>query len=290
MALPEFDLKLPSTLEEALTEARGPAALLMAGGTDVMIQLKGGTLAPRSVVSLARVAELRGIREENGSVVIGGGTTAAAIEASGILLREAPALVDAARVMATVQIRQRATVAGNLATAAACADLAPVLRALGATVRLRSVEGERALPIAEFFTGVRATALRPGEILTGVEVPARGPGEGSAFVKFGYRRGAQIAVASAAAWITLDDGKVRAIRLVLGAVAPTPLSVQGANALLGFAPAGAPLEEACQAASRECRPISDLRGSEAYRRAVVAVVARQALELAAARAASMSSR
>jgi len=188
--------------------------------------------------------------------------------------------------MATVQIRQRATVAGNLATAAACADPAPVLCALGATVRLRSLGEERTLPIGEFFKGARSTALRPGEILTSVEMAARKPGEGSAFVKFGYRRGAQIAVASAAAWITMKDGKVARVRLVLGAVAPTPLAVKGADAVVGFAPEGAPLEEACQAASRECRPISDLRGSEAYRRAVVAVVARQALKLASERATS----
>lgn len=284
MALPEFDLKLPTTLEEALAAAGGSAALLMAGGTDVMIQLKQGSVIPQRVVSLARVAELRGIREEGDVVIIGGGTTAAAIESSGILLRHAPCLVDAARVMATVQIRQRATVAGNLATAAACADFSPVLCALGATVRLRSAQGERVLPMAEVFTGARATMLQPGEILTAVEIAARKPCEGSAFVKFGYRRGAQIAVASAAAWMTLDQGKVKEVRLVLGAVAPTPLAVQGASALLGCAPEGAPLEAACQAASAECKPISDLRGSVAYRRAVIAVVSRQAIQLAHRRA------
>ncbi len=187
--------------------------------------------------------------------------------------------------MATVQIRQRATVAGNLATAAACADLSPVLRALGATVNLRSTRGARDVAMADFFTTVRATVMAPGEIITSVRVAAQPPRSGAAFVKFGYRRGAQIAVASAAAWLVLDGEKVKDLRLVLGAVAPTPLLVEGAKVLLGEKPEGDALEAACAAASRECKPISDIRGSEAYRRAIVTVVCRQAIERAAARAA-----
>lgn len=285
MAIPDFDLKLPATLGEALALAAvSPPPLLMAGGTDLMVQLKQGLRSAATLVSLSRVADLRKISEKDGTVSLGGGVTVAALEASGLLARRLPGLVDAARAMATVQIRQRATVAGNLVTAAACADLAPILAALDVKVVLRSARAERSVPIASFFTGPRQTVLAADEILVSAEVPSGVPGSGSAYVKFGYRRGAQIAVASAAAWLKLEGGTVRAVRLVLGAVAPIPLVVRGAQVLVGERPEGAPLEAACAAASTECKPISDIRGSEAYRRAVVAVVARQAIERAALRA------
>ena len=287
MSLPDFDLALPATLDEALARlgGGGPRPLVMAGGTDVLVQARQGVLKPTVVVGLSRVQEIRGIGPAGGGVAIGGGTTIAALESSALLLERATAVVDAARTMATVQIRNRATVAGNLATAAACADLAPPLVALNALVRLRSASSERVVPLADFFLGARATVLEPAELITSVEVSAPAPGSGSGFVKFGYRRGAQIAVASAAAWLTLADGKVRDVRIVLGAVAAIPLRVRGATALLGAEPEGAALDAACQAASAECLPISDIRGSASYRRAVVAVVTRQAVELAARRAA-----
>jgi carbon-monoxide dehydrogenase medium subunit len=290
MSLPDFDLELPGTLDEALAllGRGGPPPLVMAGGTDVLVLAKQGVLKPAVVVSLSRLHEIRGIRRDGAVLAIGGGTSIAALESSPLLLEEATALVDAARTMATVQIRNRATVAGNLATAAACADLAPPLVALGASVRLRSASAERVVPLAGFFRGARATVLEPAELITTIEVPARAAGSGSAFVKFGYRRGAQIAVASAAAWVVLTEGIVRDVRIVLGAVAPVPLDVRGAAALLGQRPEGAALEAACRAAAAECLPISDLRGSAQYRRAVVAVVTRQAVELASRRAAGSS--
>ena len=286
MALPDFDLKLPTTLTEALALAGqgAPGVVLMAGGTDVMLQLKQGVLAPATVVSLARVREIVGIREGDGSISIGGGTTVSSLAASELLRDRLPGIVDAARSMATTQIRQRATVAGNLAIAAACADLSPILHALGARLWLQTATGQREVPLSAFFRGPRVTVLAPGEILVSVEISPDGPTTGSAYVKFGYRRGAQIAVASAGARVTLEDGAVSEISVVLGAVAPTPLPVEGARLLVGKRPEGAPLAAVCEAAARECRPISDLRGSAAYRRAVVAVVTRQAIVAALARA------
>lgn len=290
MALPDFDLKLPTTLTEALTLAGqgAPGVVLMAGGTDVMLQLKQGVLAPATVVSLSRVREILGVRESDGGISIGGGTTVASIAASELLRDRLPGLVEAARSMATAQIRHRATVAGNLATAAACADLSPILHALGARLRLQTATAQRVVPLSAFFRGPRVTVLAPGEILVSVEVSPDGPTTGSAYVKFGYRRGAQIAVASAGARVTIENGKVRDISVVLGAVAPTPLPVEGARLLVGERPEGAPLAAVCEAAARECRPISDLRGSAAYRRAVVAVVTRKAILAALVRACGTS--
>lgn len=287
MAIPEFELESPRTIGEALQllAAPGKISISLAGGTDLMVLMKQGVLTPHRVVSLREIPELRGIREEGGGVVIGGGVTIAEIEASQLLAERFPGVVDAARTMATVQIRNRATVAGNLTTAAACADLSPIFSAIGAVVELRSTSGARELGLGKFFTGARATAMRPGEILTRVLLPALVPRSGSAFVKFGHRRGAQIAVASAAVNLSLDEaGQVKQARLVLGAVAPTPLVVEGVLALVGHGVEGASLEAACAAAAAECKPISDLRGSEAFRRAVVAVISRQALESAARRA------
>lgn len=287
MALPEFELESPRTLEEALSLLASPglSSVPLAGGTDLVVLLKQGALSPQRVVSLRAIPELGGIREEEGGVALGGGTTLAEIEASPLLALRFPGVVDAARTMATVQIRNRATVAGNLATAAACADLSPILSALEGRVTLRAPSGERSLVLTEFFTGARSTAMHSGELLTKVFLPAPGPRSGCAFVKFGHRRGAQIAVASAAANLSLDEaGRVTRARLVLGAVAPVPLAVDGVSSLLGQTVEGVPLAAASAAAAAECTPISDIRGSEAFRRAVVAVISRQALELASRRA------
>jgi len=282
MALPDFEIHFPKRLEEALTLLRdgGVGAMAMSGGTDVLVLMKRGVLAPRVVVSLSELSEIKGVRRQNGAISIGGGTSIAALESDAILAEHARGLVDAAERMATVQIRNLATVAGNLASAAACGDLAPILVALGATLELRTASGSRELSLADFFTGSRSTVLAPGELITRIEIPAAEPGLGSAYVKFGYRGGSQIAVVSAAARVVQAEGKVRSVRLLLGAVAPAPLSVRGVSVLVGKPIEGAALDTACAAAASECKPISDIRGSESYRRTVASVIARRALGLA----------
>ncbi len=279
LRLPEFDLRLPKRLDDALALLReaGPQGLALAGGTDVMPLMKQGVLSPRIVVCLSGVVGLAGIRRENGAISIGGGTTLAAIEASPLLAEHARALVDAAERMATVQIRNVATAAGNLASAAACGDLAPVLISLGAQLRLRSASRDRTVPLTDFYTGARATVLGPGELITEILIPVPEGGSGSAYAKFGYRGGSQIAVVSAAASVRQESGRARSVRLVLGAVAPVPFAVQGAAVLVGRPVEGAALDAACAAAGTECLPISDIRGSWAYRKTVASVIARRAL-------------
>ena len=282
MNFTDFELFFPDRLDGALAllRDRGTGAIAMAGGTDLLVQLRQGVVAPSAVVVLSGIAELRGVRRTNGSVVVGGGTSIAAIESDPVLREHTRGLVDAAEQMATVQIRNRATLAGNLATAAACGDMAPMLIALGARLTLRSASGARTVALADFFTGPRTTILGPGELITDVEISAAERGSGSAYVKFGYRGGSQIAVVSAAATVVREDGRARTVRLVLGAVAPVPFAVQGASVLTGRAVEGAVLDAACAAAASECRPISDIRGSESYRRAITPVIARRALDLA----------
>lgn len=279
MSLPDFDLRIPKRLNDALALLReaGPGGLALAGGSDLIPLMKQGVLSPRIVVALSGVAELAGIRLENGSISIGGGATLAAIEASPLLAEHVRALVDAAERMATVQVRNVATAAGNLASAAACGDLAPVLISLGARLRLRSASGERTVSLTDFFTGPRATVLLPGELICEILMPVPERGSGSAYTKYGYRGGSQIAVVSAAAAVVQENGKARSVRLVLGAVAPVPFAVQGAAVLVGGAIEGAALDSACAAAGTECQPISDIRGSWSYRRTITSVIARRAL-------------
>lgn len=281
----------PTRLEEALALLgdAGTGGLAKAGGTDVTLLLKNGVLRPRVLVGLSALSELKGIRLESGRISIGAGTTLAELERDPILPERAPGLVDAARRMATPQIRTLATVGGNLASAAACGDLAPILIALGAAIHLRSSSGTRRLSLPDFFTGARATALAPGELITRLEVPAAEKGSSSSYVKFGYRGGSQIAVASAAAHLTREGNVARRVRLVLGAVAPVPVLVRGAGSLVGQSVEGAALDAACAAAAAECRPISDIRGSESYRRAIASVIARRALDLAWRRSAGLDS-
>lgn len=292
MALPEFDFALPLTLGETLglLGEQHEGTVLMSGGTDLVVQMKQGVKVPKTVVCLSGVTELKGIKEKaDGTMVIGGGTSIATLEADELLRARCPGIVDAARSMATPQVRNRATVAGNLATAAACADLPPILRALGASIVLRRSDGSRTVKLEDFFTGARTTVLRAGEVITAVEIPPQPENSGSAFEKYGYRRGAQVSVASAGAHVVLVDGIVREATLVLGAVAPVPLPVQGVSAILDKCPEGPALDAVCAAASAESKPISDIRGSELYRRAIVAVVARTALLRAVERARSNES-
>ncbi len=281
----------PTSLEEALTILRdaGREGIAKAGGTDVMLLLKHEAVRPRVMVGLSALSELKGIRRDKSVIAIGAGTTIAALERDAVLAEHAQGLLDAAHRMATAQIRTVATVGGNLASAAACGDLAPVLIALDATIHLRSAAGERELPLTEFFTGPRTTVLAPDELITRIEFPAAKKRSASSYAKFGYRGGSQIAVVAAAAQVNRDGSVAERVRLVMGAVAPIPFLVKGASVLTGRPVEGAALEAACAAAASECRPISDIRGSEAYRRTISSVVARQALESAWRRSAGHES-
>ncbi len=278
----------PTSLEEALTILRdaGREGIAKAGGTDVMLLLKHEALRPRVMVGLSALSELKGIRRDKSVIAIGAGTTIAALERDALLAEHAQGLLDAAHRMATAQIRTVATVGGNLASAAACGDLAPVLIALDATIHLRSAAGERKLPLTEFFTGPRTTVLAPDELITRIEFPAAKKRSASSYAK---RGGSQIAVVAAAAQVNRDGSVAERVRLVMGAVAPIPFLVKGASVLTGRPVEGAALEAACAAAASECRPISDVRGSEAYRRTISSVVARQALESAWRRSAGHES-
>lgn len=278
--LPEFDFLQPKTLPDALSML-AEDVMPIAGGTNVIADLRAEKHHPRALVDLSRLAELRGIRRENGHIVVGGGTTITELLREPLIAQYAPSLVQAARVFANPLIRNRATVAGNLVDASPAADTAPPLLALDAEAELVSREGTRRVPLAAFFTGVRATVRRPDELLTAVRFPATTDGgrRTTAFYKLGLRKADAISVVSVAVAVTFDDaGRCAQARIGLGAVAPQPIRATAAEELLaGEKLTPAVIAEAARRAGRATRPISDIRGSASYRREVTEVIVRRLL-------------
>jgi CO/xanthine dehydrogenase FAD-binding subunit len=269
----------PGTLAEAL-EARAahPEAVPIAGGTDLMVAVNFGRLRPDSLLDLSGVAELSTWERRDGALRIGAGATFARIASD---LGEFPPLVQAARTVGSPQIRNRATIGGNLATASPAGDALPVLATYGGDVLLASVRGERRLRWDEFLLGPKRTALAEDELIVGVEWPVvDGPGS---FAKAGTRNAMVIAIASVSLQL---DTEAREVRLALGSVAPTVVRAPEAEGfaaeVLDWEDTERPLPEARAAefgalAAAAANPIDDVRGSAAYRRHAVDVLARRAL-------------
>ncbi len=287
MHLSDFRLHRPTSLPEAcrLGKELGPSALFMAGGTDLLVDIKTRRREPSDVVSLAGLAELRGIRAGGGALTIGALTTMEELAASPAVREAATALAEAAQAVGSVQIRGRATVGGNFCAAVPCAETPPAAIALGARLRLIGPSGERTVRAEEFFTGPRATVLGPGELLAEIIVPQAAGSAGSAYLRHGRRSFTSLAVAGAGVWLSVSQGKIAAARVGLTSVAPLPLFARAAGeALVDQAPSEDAFSRAAEVAAGECRPIDDLRGSARYRRELVAVLVRRAFEAAAARA------
>jgi CO/xanthine dehydrogenase FAD-binding subunit len=270
----------PESVDEALRAlADEPDALLLAGGTDLMVAVNAGRVRPRSVVSLTGVRELTGWRREVDEVVLGACLTYADIE-RGELTTLAPALAQAARTVGSPQIRAAATIGGNLGTASPAGDMLPVLVALDAVIETAGPSGVRRLSVRELVTGVKTTSLLPGEIVTAVRLPVlRG---GQEFLKVGTRNAMVISVVMVAVVVDLDG---RTVRAGLGSVAPVPLRAAEAEA---FAAAhidwAAGRIDAPEVATRfgelcaqAASPIDDHRSTADYRRRAVAVCAARAL-------------
>lgn len=280
----DFTYLAPTTLHEAvglLTEY-GQQARVLAGGTDLLLRLKAGQWRPRYVVNIKRIPGLdeisfdpaRGLR-------LGTLVTAAALARSAVVRAHYPALTQGAGVMASVQIRNLATVGGNLCNAAPSADLAPPLMALDGEAVIVGPQGRRRLSLDAFFRGPGQTALAPGELLVAVEAPPPPPGSAAVYLKNSPRRAMDIAVVGVAVAITRSPGSdlhCEDIRIVLGAVAPTPLRARQAEALLrGREITEENIAQAARTAAQEARPIDDVRGSAWYRRRMVEVLTRRGL-------------
>lgn len=272
-----YDYLTPRTIPEAieaLTSYRGEARVI-AGGTDLLLKMKAGRLAPKAVINIKRIPELRGLAS-NSHLRIGALTTLEELRRSPDVRAQLPALAHAASTMASVQVRHLATVGGNLCNAAPSADLAPILIALRAVALIVGPDGERRVPLDSFFLGPGKSVLAPNELLVAVDVPwATGPAR---YLKHSPRNCMDIAVVGVGIALEARDGKCEDARLVLGAVAPTPLRARWAEAELVSGPCTPDrFETVARIAAEESKPIDDVRGSAWYRRKMVEVLTRRAL-------------
>ncbi len=270
----------PETLSETLDllAKYGDKAVVVAGGTDVVVDLNLRKIKPEAIVSIGRLPGWDYIREEDGRLLIGPLITFAALEKSALVQKRATALAEAASEVGGPAIRNTATLAGNLVKASPAADGAVALLGLGADVKLVSKEGERVVPLADFFVGPGETLIRPDELISEISVSLAA--ERSCFLKLGRRKANTLAVVSVAAALSLNGGNAcREARLALGSVAPTPMrATKAEDALRGKALTGEVIQQAAQVAAGETKPITDVRGADWYRKEVTEVLVRRALE------------
>jgi len=284
MLLPRFDYHEPESLTAAV-EMMGrfkEKARLLAGGTDLLVNMKHGLATPQEVVYLGRLPELAAIDRQDGETHVGPLITAATLARSGAELGPASVAAEAAAILGSPLIRNRATVGGNLVSARPAADLLPPLMVLQARLALRGPSGERQVDLDDFCTGPGQTVIAPDEILTAIVLPPLGEGCGGGYFKLGARKTLEISIVNSAAFLRLDgDGTIKEARVVMGAVGPTPLNSPSTEGLLvGERPKGPEdpiFSGAGLMAQNEAHPIDDHRGSAEYRRLMVDVLTRRAL-------------
>lgn len=283
-----FDLVLPQSLDDCLKllAQHGAQAKLVAGGTDLLPQMKNGVTRPRVVVDLSGIERVRRIHAANGQGLrIGAAVTARDIELSPAMHGPYQAIAESGALVGSIQVRNLATVGGNLCNAAPSADMAPPLVALDAQAVIAGPKGERRVPMADFFTGVRKTVLAPDEVLVELAVPTPGAHSGGQYLRHTPRRELDIAVVGVASQLTMADGKCAKARIALASVAPTPVRATAAErALEGQAITPALIERAATLAVEAAKPISDQRGSIEFRKHLVRVLTRRTLTTALARA------
>jgi len=272
----------PQSVEEAvgILREKGPAACVLAGGTDVMVRIRRGLLPERktTLVSVHRVAGMRGCRLDGNEVVVGAATTAADLMRDPVVAEHAPILARVADRLASAQVRNAATIGGNLANASPAGDLISPLLLLDARLLLASTQGRRTVEVDSFFTGPGASVMRQDELLTEVRFDLPPPERVFRFEKAGTRPAMECSVVTVGVAHTPRDGRLTDVRVAFGSSAPTPLRGRKTETLLeGQEATDEILERAARAAEEEVSPISDVRGSDCYRRALVGVFLRRLL-------------
>ena len=279
--LPEFDLRVPQTLPEALAllAKAAPDVLPVAGGTDVIVGLRATRRAPSQLISLGKLVELVGVRLIDNHIVVGARATIADLLSAPIIQEHGGSLTAAASQFANPLIRNRATVGGNLAAGSPAADMAPPLMVLEADVALRSLSGSRWIPLDEFFTGVHQTERRPDELITAIRWSGPPTGARFAYYKLGLRKADAVSVISVAVGVVVgSDGVCSDARIALGAVAPRPIRAKEAEACLRGKPLTVEgVAQAARLSGEAASPIDDIRGSAAYRRRTVETLVRRLL-------------
>jgi len=281
--LPVFEYHTPATLPEAigLLGTYGEAGRLIAGGTDLLVAMKKREVACSHLISLAAIEGLKGLTfDDKEGLRIGSLTTLSEIEKSDVVRQMYAPLWDAVSAMASTQVKNLATLGGNLASAVPSADTAPPLIALGASVRLKGQTGERICRVEDFFLGPKACCCGKDEIVTEILVPKPAPLSGGSYLKLMRRHAMDLALVGAAVCLSVDKekGLCTGARVALGAVAPTPIRVPEAEEQLVGKPIGeAAAAQAGRVAGATCRPITDLRSSLEYRCSMVEVLTRRAV-------------
>ncbi len=277
----------PQTVDQAVALlGADPSARVLSGGTDLIVQMRSQRISPSAIVDVKRIAGMSGIREQGGSFIIGAATPCTALKENKALVTAWPGVVEAANLIGSVQVRNRATMAGNLCNASPAADSVPALVAAGATCLIAGPGGTREVAAEKVTTGPGRTTLAPGEFVVEIRLPARPAGGGDAYLRSIPRTEMDIAVVGAAAALVIDaSGTCTAARISLGAVAPTVLLVEAAGAaLIGSTFDEAAMERMADAVRVACSPIDDKRGTAVYRIAMAGILARRVVEIARSRA------
>jgi carbon-monoxide dehydrogenase medium subunit len=274
----------PSSLEELLAckKEQGKRALVLTGGTNLLVYIKDGVLKEGTIVDISRLEELKGIHEIDGRIEIGAAETMTSILENHLLGKRIPFIPECATHFANPLVRNTSTIGGNVADASPIADTAPPLMVLDAAVVAANSTDTREISLDEFFIRPRETALEEDEVLVKFLVPVPRAGSGK-FIKLGLRWGTSCSVASAAVWLVTEGGKITAVRLALGGVAPRPLRAKATEAALLGAPVDADTIDRLtdESLGGDIAPITDVRGSADYRREVSSKLAARAVKYCA---------
>jgi CO/xanthine dehydrogenase FAD-binding subunit len=283
-----FDYECPKTVEAAvsLLATPGRSTRALAGGTDLIVQLRAGRREADLVVDIKEIPELNELRfDATAGLTLGAAVPCYRIYEHDDVKRAYPGLVDVASLIGGTQIQGRASIGGNLANAAPSADAVPVLIALSATCVIAGPNGERVVPVEEFAIAPGKTQLQPDELLVSLRLPVPAPHSGSRYLRFIPRNEMDIAVAGAGVNVVLNGDSFQSARIALASVAPIPLFIPEAGAALAGKPVnGASIAAASEIAMDAAQPISDMRGTAAYRRHLCGVLVRRALQDAIKRA------
>jgi len=285
--MPAIRYEAPQSVADAVRlMAADPGARVLAGGTDLLVQVRAGTRQPTAFIDIKRIPELLDITIDSRVLRLGAATPAAAICEDVLLSRLWPGLAEAVHLIGSTQIQGRGSVGGNLCNASPAADTTCALIVNQATCVIAGPRGQREVPVENFSTAPGKTVLEKGEFLVSLRIPRPAPRTSDAYLRLIPRTEMDIAVAGAGVSVTLDaTGTCTAARVAIAAVAPTALLVpEAARALIGSRLDERALQRAGEAASAAARPIDDKRGTAAYRKTIVAVLTRRAAAMAAARA------
>jgi CO/xanthine dehydrogenase FAD-binding subunit len=281
-----FEYYAPHSLEEALSllDNRKEKAKVLAGGTDLIVQMKNGNARPAVIVDAKKIPELNRLEwSEDGTLHIGAAVPLSKIVAFPPVMESFGILYQACSIIGSMQLRNRGTVGGNICNAAPSADSAPPLLCLGAKAIVARLGGNRIVPLDNFFHGPGQTALAPNELLVGLEIVAPPPRSSGCYLRHTPRQDMDIAVVGVASFLVISkqNDRCQEARIALGAVAPTPLRIPQAESILaGRVLTEEAIEEAAEKAAEAARPISDMRGSAGYRKEIVKVLTRRTLKRA----------